>query len=87
MEFDINKYIFLLYKREYKIPKMHIWKTSVIIPFYPNYMEWRSKLSFIDVRFFHSKNMSLILDVKVFIESLTKNINFEVNLSFISFNV
>ena len=25
--------------------------------------------------------MSLILDVKVFIESLTKNINFEVNLS------
>ena len=27
------------------------------------------------------------LNVKVFIESLTKNINYEVNLSFISFNV
>ena len=85
MEFDINKYNIFCYTNE-NIKFQNAYSANL---FYSIPIIWNGVVNYhlLMFVFFHSKNMSLILNVKVFIESLTKNINFEVNLSFISFNV
>ena len=65
---------------------MHIRETLAIICFFLNI--WNGVVNYHLLMFVFSFQEYVIdLNVKVFIESLTKNINYEVDLSFISFNV